>query len=467
MSLSKKIVWSTTLILALLFSLGASFMILQNHQRMLSNALQQNITTHRSLTFSLDSKLLQDSVSKSTMLGANEAAMKQRALYYIDQMQKQIHNSQVSYFLYDAEDTLIYQGESMESTTSNFINTKECQLIKINHQPRMIIASSINAGNTTLTFTSCYNLSSIYQERTHQFQTFLLIDGIMLMTSYVALRFLSAYVTKPIQTLNYISREIAQGNYQQRTNIRGEDEIGELSRSFDEMAEINERTIQALQQNIEQMEAFMGSFSHEIKTPMTAIIGFADMLRSYQCDTSTIHTSAQFIFTEGKRLEDLSYQMMELLSLSSTEIKKEAIPISFILAQLQDYYHERTELSFQLKPCHIIASTYLIFTLLRNLIDNACKANVHQLPIMITGQISDAGYLIQVVDQGIGMSEEQLSMATQPFYMADTSRKREKNGAGLGLAICKRICEAHQTTLHMVSKHGQGTTVSFTLEVSK
>lgn len=465
MKLAEKILWTCILTIAIVFSLGASFMITQNHHQLLKASIEQNRITHITQTFSLESKLLQDSLLENTSFGQDETAMSNRASYYLSQFQDQTKQSQISYILL-SEDGSILLSDIAQSDLQDLVltDTQHDQRITLNGRKVMLITSTIKAGNITYLLTSCYDLTSIYGERNRQYQTFLIIDLCMLLASFLLIRFLSAYLTKPIHHLNEISRHIAHGNYHERTGIQGTDEIGELSKSFDEMAEVNESTIAALKQNLEQLEAFMGSFSHEIKTPMTAIIGFADMLRSYQCDASTIQTSAQFIFTEGKRLEDLSYRMLELLSLSSTQIER--VPLSFLLviAQLQSYYQHLDQLVFDCEDGIVLANETLLFTLLRNLIDNALKASEGK-PISINGKVQQEHYLVSVIDQGIGMNEQQVEQAMQPFYMADPSRKRTHGGAGLGLSICKKIAAAHNSELIITSQLQQGCQISFQLEV--
>lgn len=468
MLLAEKFLWSCLLSIAIIFSLGASFMITQNHRQLLLVSTQQYKNTHSTQSYSLESKLLQDSVSVSTNYGSDENAMEHRATYYLDQFLSFDQQHQASYVLVNEQGTLLYSNAISKQfmDTDLFQDSKQYHHLMIDGTPTFFITSEIEAGNIKYYLTSCYNLSSIYQERDRQYQSFLLIDMGMLVISFLIIRFLSTHLTKPIHKLNDISRRIAQGNYAERTNFTSKDEIGELSKSFDEMASINEQTIATLKQNLEKQEVFMGSFSHEIKTPMTAIIGFADMLRSYQCDEATIQKSANFIYTEGKRLEDLSYNLMELLSLSSTQIQRIPVPIENTMMQLQSYYQASSlqSITFTYDSAILMIHENLLFTLLRNLIDNALKASGDK-PIVVQGILHKNRYEISVIDHGIGMSEEQIHQALLPFYMADKSRSRTQGGAGLGLSICSRIAQLHQSQIIIDSSLGQGTIIRLPLEV--
>ncbi len=117
-------------------------------------------------------------------------------------------------------------------------------------------------------------------------------------------------MTRPLEQLEQASRQIAAGAYSQRTAIHGSDEIASLSRSFDEMAQAVEGTVQTLQQNARQKDDFVAAFTHELKTPMTSILGFADILRSGEVSPATRRTAADYIYHESKRLEALSGNLL-------------------------------------------------------------------------------------------------------------------------------------------------------------
>lgn len=111
------------------------------------------------------------------------------------------------------------------------------------------------------------------------------------------------------------------------------------------------------------------------------------------------------------------------------------------------------------EPETITASPELLKTLLYNLIDNARKASKPGDPILLSGRRNAEGYCFTVTDRGSGIPQEALSRLTEPFYMVDKSRARAKGGAGLGLALCRRIAQAHGGTLRFESTEGQGTSV--------
>lgn len=467
MKFAEKIIWSCLLTLVIVFSIGATIMLLQNHHHLLKTTIQQNLSSYDMEVYHLQSQLAQDMHSSLTDFGANQEKILDQAIYYLEQFHHMTTPKNVSYAL-SQNNQIVFSN--MDNEYHSFISDyqQSYYLKKTQGKHLLFMTTNIYIGSETYDFTSCYDISYCYEERDRQVNSFLFISLFIFILALIILKIVSHYMTQSIQRLNLASQRIAKGEYSERTNIQSQDEIGELSRSFDQMAEMNELTIHQLQENVEKKEEFMGSFSHEIKTPMTAILGFADLLRTYDCDQETRQKSAQYIYTEAKRLENLSYALMDLLSMSDRNVKLKSISLQKVFEQLKDYYHGKTNdyhLIFDQTSLTVLSQHDLLFILLRNLIDNAIKASHVGQDIHIIVKSQDTKVRISVVDDGIGMSEEDVQKATEAFYMADKSRSRSQGGAGLGLAIVKRICDLHHTQLDIDSCLNQGTTVSFVLEV--
>ncbi len=229
--------------------------------------------------------------------------------------------------------------------------------------------------------------------------------------------------------------------------------ISELERGMDNLKNVASRR-----------EEFIASFAHELKTPLTAIIGYADMLRSKDMTPKSRFTAAGYIFSEGKRLEALSLKLMDIIVAGRQEFELKRFEVGYFIRSIAavtvpSLSEDGITLDMRWEPGVIEVEPDLFKTLLINLMDNARKASRRNSAIELFGKVEDDGYAIYVRDHGRGMPQEELSHITEPFYMIDKSRSRAQNGAGLGLALCQHIAELHATKLEYESEEGKGTTV--------
>lgn len=210
----------------------------------------------------------------------------------------------------------------------------------------------------------------------------------------------------------------------------------------------------------------MGAFAHELKTPLTTIIGYADLLRSKKLDTEKHLMAANYIYTEGRRLEAMSLRLLEIIVAGKKEAKLSFIPAELIFDYLTELYADRTDLTciFQYEKGNVLAELNLLKTVLINLIDNAAKASEPDSAIEIKGFQTKNGYRFCVKDHGIGIPEDELHKIAKAFYMVDKSRSRQNNGAGLGLALCTQILSIHGSSLLIESEPGKGSCFSFLLK---
>lgn len=230
-----------------------------------------------------------------------------------------------------------------------------------------------------------------------------------------------------------------------------------------------ERSIENLENVAARREEFIGSFAHELKTPLTAIIGYADMLRSKEMQPKSRFTAAGYIFSEGKRLEALSLKLMDIIVAGNQEFEPKRFEVGYFVrgvaaVTVPSLSNDGLTLDLRWEPGEIEVEPDLFKTLMINLVDNARKASHKGGVIELFGKVEDGGYALYVRDHGRGMPKEELSRITEPFYMIDKSRSRAQNGAGLGLALCQRIAELHGTKLEYDSEEGKGTTVRILLK---
>lgn len=224
------------------------------------------------------------------------------------------------------------------------------------------------------------------------------------------------------------------------------------------------RETESLRGDAQRREEFIASFAHELKTPLTAIIGYADMLRSKDMAPKPRFTAAGYIFSEGKRLEALSLKLMDIIVVGKQDFEPRRYEAGYFLREvaavaLPACASDGIGLEVHTDPGTVELEPDLFKTLLINLVDNARKASKRGDMVTLLGRREEGGYAFYVVDQGRGIAREELGKIAEPFYMVDKSRSRAQNGAGLGLALCKRIAQLHGTELNYDSEPGKGTSV--------
>ena len=229
-----------------------------------------------------------------------------------------------------------------------------------------------------------------------------------------------------------------------------------------------EQALRHLEDAADRREEFIASFAHELKTPLTAIIGYADMLRSKDMAPKPRFTAAGYIFSEGKRLEALSLKLMDIIVAGKQSFEKRRFDAGYFIRSVAavtvpSLSADEITLNMRWENDEIEVEPDLFKTLLINVVDNARKASHKGQDVEIFGKKEEEGYAFYVRDHGRGMAREELSRITEPFYMIDKSRSREQNGAGLGLALCQRIAELHDTRLEYESEPDKGTTVRILL----
>jgi len=280
---------------------------------------------------------------------------------------------------------------------------------------------------------------------------------------------LTKRITKPLDQLTKVADEIALGNYGKRAKIPAyDDEISLLSERVNSMSAAIEQKMKEIREELEKRSLFVANFTHEIKTPMTAIIGYAQMLRSYELNPTEKDQASEAIWREASRLEKLSLQLLELYVYQNDPVEMERVDLEEVekslnitISRLSEKYRVAYAVDFEKET--VFANSTLLLSMLYNLADNAFKASKPGGRITISGKRVLDTVWICVKDEGRGIAEENLRFLTEPFYREDKSRSRRLGGAGLGLALCKEIAEIHGTELRFESEKGKGTQVSFVL----
>ena len=266
--------------------------------------------------------------------------------------------------------------------------------------------------------------------------------------------------------LTAASARIAAGDYALRTRMHTGDELEILSQGFDQMAGAVQDKVEALELSVQQRDDFVGAFTHELKTPMTGIIGYADLLRSMQPDPEEQREAAGAIFHEAQRLEALSGKLLQLMGLGEHAPQLVPVQLDSVFAEARRAVAPALNgciLTMQSNGLTVQGDADLLCDLVINLVTNAAKASTPSSAIAVYAEQADGSIRLTVQDHGQGIPADKLPRVVEPFYMVDKSRSRRQGGSGLGLALCSRIAQAHGGTLAMESELGKGTTVTVTL----
>lgn len=313
------------------------------------------------------------------------------------------------------------------------------------------------------------DINYVFENAEKQFQTLLKVLSIMLLFAASIAFVMSRILMRQIKEVTSTSQKIAAGDLSKRLAVNGEDEFTILAKNFNKMADSLSDKMKELEEESVRKEMFVGAFSHELKTPLTSIIGYSDMLRNKANDPERVKICANYIFTEGKRLETMSFRLLDLLVLKSEEIHRSENEIKEILQFLLPMFESKLnsksiKLSMDIEEATLLFDTELMKTVFINLIDNGIKASHKNSTIKIFGKKCNSSYKLTIQDEGRGIPFEELTKIKEAFFMVDKSRARSEGGAGLGLSICDMIINRHGFLMNFESIVGKGTTVIIKME---
>lgn len=330
------------------------------------------------------------------------------------------------------------------------------------------LSAGVPTNTEALQLDILYDVSAVYEARQAQLRSFRLVFLLQLLLCGAAAWLIAWLMTKPLSALTFAAKKLGAGKLDARVTRLPRDEVGILGAAFNQMADQLSDKISQQREAMERQERFMGSFAHELKTPMTSVIGYADLLRSQSLNQEEAREAANYIFSEGKRLEALSLKLLDLLLVKQEQLSLRPIPvgplIEGLVARLQPIYRQqgiRLQCRCAEGICPLDAD--LFQSVLVNLLDNARKAIQGDGNIYVLGQAAQGQYWIRVLDNGRGIPEEALRHLSEAFYRVDKARSRAQGGAGLGLTLCSRILELHGGQISFASREGNGTCVTICL----
>ena len=294
---------------------------------------------------------------------------------------------------------------------------------------------------------------------------FIASSVVPLIIMVIAIYIMTYRLTKPLKLMSEASRAMAKGDFSKRIPVMSDDEIGELSVSFNMMTN-------SLAQLEGMRKSFIANVSHELKTPMTTIGGFIDGILDGTIEPEKQSYYLGIVSNEVKRLSRLVQSMLSMSRLESGEfvLKPELFDLSELLCSIvisQEQRIEQKKLNIigldRLESISVNADRDLLHQAVYNLVDNAIKFTEDGGSITFNLKNENKKTMLSIINTGKGIPQKELPFIFERFYKVDKSRSASKNSTGLGLYIVKTIITAHGGNVTVNSKENEYTAFKITL----
>lgn len=305
------------------------------------------------------------------------------------------------------------------------------------------------------------DISKINNMKKEQIDYFIKLSLACSLTIAFLLSISVSFITRKIKILNKIVKEVTKGNYTAKVKELGNDEIGNVGKSFNKMTDALQKNISEIEKVSENRKRFIGNLTHEIRTPLTSIVGYSSLIKNRKvADEKVVLEYSKRIYDEGKYIEEISQKLMDLMLLENGSITKDTINLSEELNRII----EEMQITFPYvvfqkqieKDVYINFDKTLLKTLIINLTKNAINAYENNPIVRIE---LDKRKVIKVIDYGKGIKKEELEKIKEPFYTLSKDRNRKFSGMGLGLTLCIQIVEMQEGKLEIESKENEGTKI--------
>ncbi|MGI6623547.1 MAG: HAMP domain-containing protein [Clostridiaceae bacterium] len=320
----------------------------------------------------------------------------------------------------------------------------------------------MNASGVILIHTK---VPSIYRLKSSIIVMFIISGLLGGMISLLLSGLLSRRITRPVNQIKLAARRVASGEFSGRINVKGKDEIAELSDSFNDM-------VLALE-NLERMRRdFIGNVSHELRTPITTIKGFIDGILDGVIPAEKQEYYLSIVRDEVRRMQNLVNDLLDLAKMQAGEVILNMTDfdinelIRHCVISLQQLLIEKNlefKADFETERLFVHADMDSIQRVLINLLHNAIKFTPVDGEIRIKTYLEKDKAVISVEDTGSGIPKDELPNIFERFYKTDKSRSTDRSGVGLGLAIARNIIVSHNESIKVESEEGHGSRFIFTL----
>ncbi len=391
--------------------------------------------------------LLQEGYAYDTPVVANYIATEDLYFYYFDSDKKLIYKNTEASVAYD--DTLPYEGYDIRQfpdfptlyQSGKFIDTDQ-------KTAYFVLGKNMNKARGTVEAVLPIGL---------------ILGFVLMLSSILSASKMSGKHLKPIKIMTDQVKDMSANNLNTRLNVSGtKDELKDLALTFNQM-------LDDIQKSYEREKQFVSDASHELRTPIAVIKGYAGMLNRWgKDDPAILEESIQAILGETENMHSLVESLLFIARNDKGTLKMDmsTFNLSDLLSEVVKETHlidKQHAISDTIQTGHMIyGSIDKLKQALRIFVDNSIKYTPEEGEIKISLRATQSQYVIELSDNGIGISKEDLPHIFDRFYRADKSRTKLKDnqhgGTGLGLSIAKIIVEQHGGAIHVDSELNQGTT---------
>ncbi len=287
----------------------------------------------------------------------------------------------------------------------------------------------------------------------------------ILMALFVAVYFISEKMVSPLRAMSRAAKQFANGKFDVRVPVRGDDEVAELAKAFNNMAA-------SLSTNEEMRRVFLANVSHDLRTPMTTISGFIDGILDGAIPKEKHEYYLGVIASEVRRLSRLVTTLLDISKIQAGERKFKSEPFDIcemcrqvLISSEQRIEAKKLDVDFvcSYDNMYVLGDRDAIHQVVYNLFDNGIKfaseGGRYAIEISETGQKIE----VSIYNDGLGIQSSDIPFVFDRFYKSDRSRGLDKTGVGLGLYISRTIIEAHGERISVDSEYGKWCRFKFTL----
>ena len=370
-------------------------------------------------------------------------------------LQTRYGSNELTIYLLQNGETITGEALPTVQKLPELLNTETRATLLDGVSERLLIAHALDGEITLLT---ALDVSPVYALRRELLRGAAALGLIGLDLAGALAIWISGVLTRPLSQLADAAAKLADGDYAAPLPAAKNDEMNALIRAFSRMsAAIDERET-ALRTQAEERQALIDALAHEMRTPLTAILGGARLLQQSRLSGSQ---QSELLDTMAREASRLSTMDERLLLLTRLDHEAPAFAPFNSQAMAREALSVFDGVRLEGDDAVFVGERELTILLLRNLVVNAQRAGGKEA-VCVT--LHPDGF--DVTDYGCGMTKEQIARAFEPFYKADKARTRSAGGAGLGLPLCRKIARLHHGELHMESEIGRGTRVCYRFDTS-